>query len=181
MVDTVIFTRTQINRRFCEIQTSAAVLFDVGGGGAWQVYSHWRWVTASCFMARCSTSGRAAIGHDEPRRWDLSVLLGITNKTDSPMFYGHRCYDSDTEKKISTWAWTHKCKYNVSICGCVSFQNIPRDSSLSKIPEKSPDGWFFISGETALNFWLRWTEFWLVSKNERNLWLIWVMKDKKQT
>lgn len=29
-----------------------------------------------------------------------------------------------------------------------------------KIPEKSPNGWFFISDETAMNYWLRWTEFW---------------------
>lgn len=100
MVDAVIFTHTQINQRFPEIQTSAAVLFDVGGGGAWQVYSHRRWVTASCFMARCSTSGLAAIGRDEPWWWDLSVLLGITNRADSPMFYRHRCTDNDTERRI---------------------------------------------------------------------------------
>lgn len=87
-------------RGFQKIRTSAAVRFDVGGGGAWQVYSHRRWVTASCFMARCPTSRRAAIGRDDPRWWDLSVPLGKTNKTYSLMFYGHCCYDDDRERRI---------------------------------------------------------------------------------
>lgn len=181
-MDAVIFTHTQINRRFPEIQTSAAVLFDVGGGGAWQVYSHRRWVTASCFMARCSTSGLAAIGRDEPWWWDLSVLLGITNKTDSPVFYRHRCSDNDTERRLYLRGPEHinttkmypcvaVCHFKISLVTLhcqKSLKNPPMDdfSSVMKLQ------WTFDSG---------WTEFWQVSKNERKIWLIWVMKDKKQT
>lgn len=131
-------------------------------------------------MARCSTSGLAAIGRDEPWWWDLSVLLGVTNRTDSPMFYRHRCSDDDTERRIYLRGPEHintnkmypcvaACHFTISLVTLLcqkSLKNPPMDdfSSVMKLQ------WTFDSG---------WTEFW-VSKNERNLWLIWVMKDKNQ-
>lgn len=127
-------------------------------GGAWQVYSHRRWVTASCFTARCSTSGLAAIGRDEPWWWDLSVLLGITNKTDSPMFYRHRCSDNDTERRIYLRGPEHintnEMYPYVAVCHCQkSLKNSPMDdfSSVMKLQ------WTFDSdGRNSDNSFQKW-------------------------